>query len=519
MTRQKDLKRRIRERMRKTGESYTTARLHILRSYPGDTLAAAAVPRPGMQDASAAPRARMQNASAAPRAGMQNASASAAPVRIRLPRVHVAAVRPAAQVYVVPVFTILLFIIIAMTGCAGDARRSDVAVRDSAGIRIVENLPGSIDAAETWTLSGDPTVEIGGGVDPATPLYHVTDVAPLDDARVAVAMNTPPQVHVFDEDGTLAATLGRRGSGPGEFTSVASIVPLTRDSIAVWDADRRRISIFDANGRFLRELDLSDVAPLSARAAPSSTIASGFTHLLASGPRAFVIFAEGAIEPEAAPGIGRPTLPSARISTTADALADFGAIPGMAMVHGGPAGTLPLPFGARTDAATSGEMLVVGSGEPTQFRVFGDDGTLIRIVRWPDHDRTVRGEWLEEWTAMVEAAQPPIRELVEATPRSERFPAYDGLLTSDEGEVMVGEYAGPTGIWPLRRADEGPEALRPVRRTRERRWLVFDSAGALTATLRTPEGFAPAAARDDRIWGVFTDTLDIESVRAYRIVR
>jgi hypothetical protein len=419
----------------------------------------------------------------------------------------------------VPVFTILLFIIMALTGCSGDARDRNVAVSDSAGIRIVENLPGSIEAAATWTLPENPVVEIGGGVDASTPLYHVTDIAPLADARVAVAMNTPPQVHVFDEDGTLAATLGRRGAGPGEFTSAGSIVPLASDSVAVWDPDRRRISIFDTHGRFVRDVDLSDVAPLSARAAPATTIASGFTHLLASGPRAFVIFAEGAVEPDPAPGIGRPALPSVRISTTGDALAEFGGIPGMEMVHGGPAGTLPLPFGARTDAATSGEVLVVGTGELTQFRVFGADGSPIRIVRWPDHDRTVGGDWLEEWTAMVAAAEPPIRELVEATPRGERFPAYDGLLTSDEGDVVVGEYAGPIGIWPLRRPGEGPEALRPVRRVRERRWLVFDSAGVLTATLRTPAGFSPTAIRDSRIWGVFTDTLDIEAVRAYRIVR
>jgi hypothetical protein len=121
--------------------------------------------------------------------------------------------------------------------------------------------------------------------------------------------------------------------------------------------------------------------------------------------------------------------------------------------------------------------------------------------------------------ARVDAAPPPIRELVDATPRRELFPAADGLLTSDEGDVVVGEYGGPIGIWPLRHPGEGPEALRPVRRTRERRWLVFDSAGVLTATLRTPEGFAPGAIHEGRIWGVFTDTIDVESVRAYGVVR
>jgi hypothetical protein len=43
---------------------------------------------------------------------------------------------------------------------------------------------------------------------------------------------------------------------------------------------------------------------------------------------------------------------------------------------------------------------------------------------------------------------------------------------------------------------------------------LFDLDGVVTATLRTPEGFAPAAIGEDRIWGVFTDTIEIESVRA-----
>ena len=45
MTKQKHLKRRIRERMQKTGESYTTARLHLLGT-PPDAAGEAAPPDP-----------------------------------------------------------------------------------------------------------------------------------------------------------------------------------------------------------------------------------------------------------------------------------------------------------------------------------------------------------------------------------------------------------------------------------------------------------------------------------------
>jgi hypothetical protein len=50
-----------------------------------------------------------------------------------------------------------------------------------------------------------------------------------------------------------------------------------------------------------------------------------------------------------------------------------------------------------------------------------------------------------------------------------------------------------------------------------RRWLVFDGDGILAAGVDTREGFEPHAVREDRVWGVFKDELDVESVRAYEV--
>jgi len=53
----------------------------------------------------------------------------------------------------------------------------------------------------------------------------------------------------------------------------------------------------------------------------------------------------------------------------------------------------------------------------------------------------------------------------------------------------------------------------------ERRWLVFGPDGAVRAEVRTPDGFRPLAIRSDRVWGIYTDDFDVESVRAYGIRR
>lgn len=416
-----------------------------------------------------------------------------------------------------PRAAVLALMAAALCGCGG-ASQPATTVTDSAGVEIVSNLPGSSEAAETWSLSAEPVVQIGAGADPEVALFQVTDVAPLGGRRVAVGMNTPARALVLEPDGTVAATLGREGEGPGEFSSVGSLVPLGADSVAVWDPDRRRISVFTTDGRFTREVDLSPIAPVTTRAAPDNRSNSGITHLLASASGSLVLFGEGAVSSTPEPGVGRPELPSFRITTEGEELASFGTFPGMEWFHGGPAGALPLPFGARTYAATSDDSFVLGTAEATEFRVFGPDGAVIRIVRWPDQDRTVAGPYLSKWSDMVESAPSGIRQLVESIPRRERFPAYEGLVATEAGEILVGDYPGPLGIWPLRRADHGPEALRPEIRVPARRWLVFDADGALTARLGTPEGFEPYAVRDGLIWGIHSDEMDVESVRAYEII-
>jgi hypothetical protein len=54
-------------------------------------------------------------------------------------------------------------------------------------------------------------------------------------------------------------------------------------------------------------------------------------------------------------------------------------------------------------------------------------------------------------------------------------------------------------------------------RVPERRWLVFDGEGVLVAMVDTPDGFQPHAVVADRVWGVFRDSLDVDTVRAYSL--
>jgi hypothetical protein len=89
-------------------------------------------------------------------------------------------------------------------------------------------------------------------------------------------------------------------------------------------------------------------------------------------------------------------------------------------------------------------------------------------------------------------------------PRKEMEPAYEGILSSDQGMFWVG-------------SPEGPEAdyleMPPPQRT----WLVFDSTGVIAATVEIPTGFRPLALGDGRVYGLAIGELGDQSVAVYEI--
>ena len=402
---------------------------------------------------------------------------------------------------------------VTLTACSPSDTTSFVTVVDSAGIEIVTNGEAALATVPTWEIANVPTVGIGEGTSPDTPLLRVVAVTPLGEGRVAVGTAVPPEVLIFGSDGTLLSKVGREGEGPGEFAGVASVVQLASDTVAVWDPYRRRVSVYTTRGMLGRELDLSAVAPMAAGNAGSAAFNSGYTRLMGVSTGELVLFGEGTIGPGEGDSIARPTLPTMRLGRRGEVLGEYGRFPGMEVAH--PSG-LPRPLGKRTYGTTLGDALAVGAGD-AEVRLYGPAG-LERIVRWPDRDRTVGGPHLSRWLEFV-GEQPEMTEMIEALPRAEQFPAHAEILGSPGGTLLISDYPGPLGAWPLRREDDAPVPVRPRIRVPARTWSVYGIDGTMVARLDTPEGFEPYSLNGDTIWGVFSDELDVESVRAYQVIR
>jgi hypothetical protein len=112
------------------------------------------------------------------------------------------------------------FCLLAVTACRDEAISAanwDGAVRDSAGIEIVENFGTPLwREGESWkftevvrigVIEGDPEYEFG----------RITGIAVLSDRRIVVADAMAHQLRYFSPDGVHELTMGRAGQGPGEF--------------------------------------------------------------------------------------------------------------------------------------------------------------------------------------------------------------------------------------------------------------------------------------------------------------
>ena len=120
-------------------------------------------------------------------------------------------------------------------------------VRDSAGIRIIENPRPPEGSRLDWRIGPEPAVSIGErtGEEPYL-LSFVRGATRLSDGRIVVANGGSNELRFFDAVGVHLATRGGGGEGPGEFERLLRVEPWPGDSIVAWRAARAGFSVFDS---------------------------------------------------------------------------------------------------------------------------------------------------------------------------------------------------------------------------------------------------------------------------------
>jgi hypothetical protein len=389
-----------------------------------------------------------------------------------------------------------------LAACSGGGNAPDsvtLAVRDSAGISIIENHIDTAAVRTGWELGEQPELTIGGGEAPeASQLYSVRGAARLSDGRIAVADAGSKEIRVFDSGGRPLARFGREGEGPGEFKDPFLAGRTTGDTLVVFDAGLRRVSIFSADSGFIRSYQVG----LEGGGYP---IAQGILSdgSLAIGGGMYFSNAEGFPS-----GALRPPSKYLVIAPDGSLGADLGEFPAAEMFAKRSANgfqAISIPLGRVTGFAASSDHLWLGTGDTWELRGYGKTGVLERIIRverpLEPVTAAVRAAAIEERVADAasENEARSQRALLSELPFPSELPPYELFRTDALDHLWVGEFAPP-----------GEDA---------RNWTIFDPSGRAVGRITLPERTLPLQIGADYLLSRTLDELDVESVTLWRLRR
>ncbi|MYA12387.1 MAG: hypothetical protein F4087_02260 [Gemmatimonadetes bacterium] len=393
--------------------------------------------------------------------------------------------------------TAILLTLVALACQQGDSRAigRGTELRDSAGIRIIENLRPPEGSRLGWRIGPEPIVSIGQVEGEEPYLLHLAfNAFRFPDGSIVVANRGTHEVRKFDEQGTHLRTWGGTGEGPGEFLGLTRVAPWPGDSIIAWYGPAYRLSVFDANGEYGRAFDLQ-----------SSEEAIWLR------PRPIAVRDDGTVvsihDPENADTV------------VIDIWDGDGALVGSLGTHPGrevivtPTGELRgIAFGRDLVRGTWGDLVVASPTTRYEIRAFRPDGTLVRIVRLEHVPRAPAEadlEWyIDDQVAMVgsspglpEGFIAQMRQSLQSTQLATTFPAFSAIRSDDADHLWVREYDYP--------GEERPAPL----------WTVFDPAGRVLGYVETPNGMIIQQIGEDYILGHTRDELGVEYVQVWPLER
>jgi hypothetical protein len=396
-------------------------------------------------------------------------------------------------------------LVLLLSACAPDAMNRDVAVRDSAGIAIVEI--GSPVARGGLQLAAEPLVEIGRGDGPAEyQFYRVAGAARLADGRIVVLNAGTHQIRFYSTDGRFLSAHGGEGRGPGEFRYPMHLQVVAGDSIVIWDAPLGPRVVFAPDGSYAGQTGFEPTVLL---AGLRDHFSEGFVPLDGSSVLLTAYERErGDITQRTE--LYRPVLGYMRVTfdgTRIDTLGWYGGIRQRFVDIGGRRQPVTMMFGYHAQHAAGGSPLRIYTGDTERFdiRMFDEHARLLRIIRRttppppvaPQHVRAAKRDLLER--ADQQSRRAEAERVLAASPIAPHYPAFSRLYADTRGRLWVEEYAMP-----------GSDTAR---------FTAFDEYGSESGTLTLPRGFRPLQIGDDHILGVAVDELGVENIRLYALAR
>lgn len=368
-----------------------------------------------------------------------------------------------------PRHALLLLLLTAACAGAGDAPRT--AVRDSAGITIVESPPPDA-GTPVFTISTAPSVVLGDDEAIAEEQFaQLAAAIRVPTGEIVVSEPRANEVRVFDASGAFLRLLGRRGEGPGEFSGL-DVVLLGGGGVVAWDRYDNATATYAVSGELLASQVLERMAVISTEGPPLRPVLQP-RHVGADG-RLFGWSTRPRLNPPT--GTYHDSLRVWVINADGSADQVGEARSGAHYVFHTPDGDMwigRIPFGPRGALAFADSSWFRSGGDRYEVEELGEDGAIRRILRVlrpvaPVSDAD-RARFLD---SVLAETSPEHRDgergALELAEWSATHPAYTTLVRD------------PQGLFWARHVPPGAATAT---------WEVFDAGGRLAATATTPLGW------------------------------
>ncbi len=389
---------------------------------------------------------------------------------------------------------------------------------DSAGIPIVTAVAPIWEPDDAWTVDAEPLVEIGtvtGALE-----YQFSEVVAavrLGNGDIVVADRGASELRSYDAAGTFQWRAGRFGQGPGEFESLDFLGSTTGDSLVTYDRELMRVQLFDAGGQMARSFDVRPQRfdPDPGGGTPSPEDLSGPDKAVGVVGRQLIVrFAE--LGDQGTSGAVRWVDERPVAIALGDGLAnDLIVVAGEEVFFRGGRRGGRYAFGNVPEFGAAADRVAVIDTEAYTVRVLSPaDGTIERIVRRDVAPREVTNAIFEEHLAgiMDMIGDVPreevgrVQQMWRDFPRAPVLPVLRSIHVDATGHLWLQPYfvAG---------ADPPPFEIHAPDGT----WLgsVSLPPGLQRAFIQYQAPYMEIG--EDYILGVWTDELDVQYVRMYRI--
>jgi hypothetical protein len=382
-----------------------------------------------------------------------------------------------------------------LAACGSPSHQGDVAVRDSAGIQIVESASPAWSDTAGWRLSDEPTLSIGiQEGDPAYQLYRAFSGLRLPDGRIVIGNTGSHEVRFYDAQGRHLRSVGREGEGPGEYAQFTSMRMWRQPNREIVVVDDKRVHVYSDSGDFRRTIRLEAVP---GRRPPFLRDAFGdgtWLGLISVGD-----FAD-------APGtVFNTTWRYYRYASDGTPLGELAvadARPRFVNRIGQITNFPFIPFTAEPSVAAGDSTLVFGRGVDAEIERRALDGTVRAIVRWTDPERPRTAEIWERYKdhtldELEERRVQYARFYEEDLPIPERVPAYGELIVDDVGNLWAQRHELP---WDSVHTYD-----------------VFDRDDSWLGAVTMPAALTPFQIGEDFVLGRHRDALNVERVQLYAL--